>query len=149
MPTSASPLPFVENVGQFAEGAHFQLHGPNGNTLWLTNDGLWLTLRETEPPRKRDPIAFAATSTPAEPGAVTSTAQLRRTGSNAVNLRPKFEGANPTPRIEPFNRLDAKVSHLAGNDPAKWRPTVPVWGAVRYRDLYPGVDLELTSEAGG
>ena len=29
-------------------------------------------------------------------------------------------------------------------DPTKWYPDVPVWGGVRYLDLYPGIDLELS-----
>jgi len=35
-----------------------------------------------------------------------------------------------------------------GNDEDKWRSNVPVWGGVRYKNLYPGIDLELTSENG-
>ena len=60
---------------------------------------------------------------------------------NAVNLRLSFPGANPQPALEPFDRLDTHVSYFIGNDPAKWRADVPVWGGVRYVDLYPGVDL--------
>ena len=66
----------------------------------------------------------------------------------AANVKISFVGANPHPRIEPFDRLDTVVSYFIGNDPDQWRPDVPVWGGVRYVDLYPGVDLELTSEGG-
>ncbi|MFQ5812255.1 MAG: SBBP repeat-containing protein, partial [Anaerolineae bacterium] len=65
-----------------------------------------------------------------------------------VNLRLTFPGANPHPRIEPFDRLDTVVSYFIGNDPDQWHPDVPVWGGVHYVDIYPGVDLELTSEGG-
>ncbi len=65
-----------------------------------------------------------------------------------VNLRLSFIGANPHPRLEPFSRLNTRVSYFIGNDPAKWHPDIPVWGGVRYLDLYPGVDLELTGEGG-
>jgi hypothetical protein len=40
------------------------------------------------------------------------------------------------------------VSYFLGNDPDRWHPDVPVWAGVRYVDLYPGVDLELTSQHG-
>ena len=66
----------------------------------------------------------------------------------AVNIKLSFVAANPHPRIEPFDRLDTVVSYFIGNDPDQWRPDVPVWGGVRYVDLYPGVDLEVTSEGG-
>jgi hypothetical protein len=67
---------------------------------------------------------------------------------NVVNLRLSFPGANPHPRMEPFDRLDTVVSYFIGNDPAKWHVAVPVWGGVRYVDLYPGVDLEITGRDG-
>lgn len=40
------------------------------------------------------------------------------------------------------------VSYFLGNDPDRWQPDVPAWGGVRYVRLYPGVDLEIASEAG-
>ncbi|MBI5293193.1 MAG: SBBP repeat-containing protein [Chloroflexi bacterium] len=65
-----------------------------------------------------------------------------------MNIKLSFVGANPHPRLEPFSRLDTHVSYFTGSDASQWRPDVPVWGGVRYADLYPGVDLELTGEAG-
>ena len=51
-------------------------------------------------------------------------------------------------RIEPFGAVDTTVSYFLGNDPDQWRPDVPVWGGVRYVDLYPGVDLVLGGSDG-
>ncbi|MBN1963519.1 MAG: SBBP repeat-containing protein, partial [Anaerolineae bacterium] len=59
-----------------------------------------------------------------------------------------FAGADPAPLLEPFDRLDTRVSYFLGSDPAGWHADVPVWGGVRYRDLYPGIDLEVTSAGG-
>ena len=58
-------------------------------------------------------------------------------------LKLTFPGSNPDVRIEPLNPLTTTVSYFLGNDPAQWRPAVPVYGGVRYVDLYPGVDLVL------
>ena len=44
--------------------------------------------------------------------------------------------------------MDTRVSYFTGHDPVKWQAGVPVWGGVRYVDLYPGLDLEITSENG-
>ncbi len=55
---------------------------------------------------------------------------------------PPFVGANPHPR------LDTHVSYPLGDDPAKWRTDVPVWGGVRYVDLYPWIDLEVGERRG-
>ncbi|MBI4491965.1 MAG: hypothetical protein HY690_04145 [Chloroflexi bacterium] len=65
-----------------------------------------------------------------------------------VHLKLSYTGANPHPRLEGFTRRDTVVSYFIGNDPKKWRPNVPVWGGVRYVDLFPGVDLEISSEGG-
>src|SRR5277367_1593495 len=40
--------------------------------------------------------------------------------------------------------LETGVSnYLLGNDPSRWRTGVPRFGRVRYRDLYPGIDLKF------
>ena len=58
-------------------------------------------------------------------------------------LKLTFPGSNPDVRIEPFDPLTTTVSYFIGNDPVQWRAGVPVWGGVRYADLYPGVDLVI------
>jgi len=63
----------------------------------------------------------------------------------AVHVRLSFPGANPSPRLEPLNRLDTVVSYFIGSTPEEWHPDVPVWGGVRYRDVY----RALTSNSRG
>lgn len=58
-------------------------------------------------------------------------------------LRLTFPGANAHPQLEPFGRQDTVFNYYQGDDPANWHPALPVWGGVRYVDLYPGVDLEI------
>jgi len=137
-----APVMFIENVGQFAEGASFQVRGGNG-TMWIAEDAIWITVLEQTNPSPQ-PLPEA------ERGAPHSLAgkEAGGLGRHGVNLKLTFPGANPRPRLEPFDRLDTHVSYFIGNDPAKWRPDVPVWGGVRYVDLYPGIDLEITSENG-
>jgi hypothetical protein len=135
---------FIENVGQFADGARFQVRGGD-KTIWLTEDEIWVTVVEEPPPTPRlpdgrHPSPLSVTETETESGASGEV--------QGVNIRLSFSGANPHPRLEPFNRLETVVSYFIGNDPAQWRAAVPVWGGVRYRDLYPGIDLEITGEGG-
>jgi len=125
-----APMMFIENAGQFDARAHFQVRGGNG-TLWLTDDALWFTLLER----------------PASPASLPEKEEGGRE-VRGVNLKLSFVGANPHPRLEPFRRLDTHVSYFMGNDPARWRANVPVWGGVRYVDLYPGIDLELSGGGG-
>ncbi|MBN1922512.1 MAG: SBBP repeat-containing protein [Anaerolineae bacterium] len=131
-----TPLIFIENVGQLDERAHFQVRSGR-TTLFLTHDALWLSL--TEPWSQPDPIPEAIM-----PGAV-------ETGSKAgrqANLKLSFLGANPHPQLEPFDRLETQISFFSGNDPSEWHTNAPAWAGVRYADLYPGIDLEITSQNG-
>jgi uncharacterized repeat protein (TIGR01451 family) len=108
---------FVENVGQYDAQARFLLL--NGqDRLWLAQDGLWLTVL-------REPASGMGGPT------------------EGVNLRLSFVGANPQPALESMARQPAHVSYFVGKDPAAWSSDVPVWSSVRYRNLYPGIDLLL------
>jgi hypothetical protein len=44
----SAPLMFVENVGQFDEGARFQVRGGNA-TIYLADDAVWITVVEDAP----------------------------------------------------------------------------------------------------
>lgn len=67
--------------------------------------------------------------------------------SRGANIRLSFAGAALHPQLEPFGRLDQQISYFRGSR-ERWRSAVPTWSGVRYRDLYPGVDLELTGADG-
>jgi hypothetical protein len=135
---TASPVMFVENVGQFESGARFQAQGGSGS-LWLAEDGMWVTLLEKDTAVKNDP----SKPQPAEAAPLSEAAPRK-----GVNLKLSFAESNPQPVMQGFNRLETKVSYFKGSDPAQWRADVPVWGGVRYVDLYPGIDLEISSVNG-
>ncbi|MER3544280.1 MAG: hypothetical protein C4311_06660, partial [Chloroflexota bacterium] len=47
-----APLLVIQNVGQFAPQARFQVRGAaGGGALWLTEEALWLTLVTPPTPR--------------------------------------------------------------------------------------------------
>ena len=50
-------------------------------------------------------------------------------------------GANPEPRASGQAELPGKANYFRGNDRRKWDTNVPTYARVRYRDLYPGIDL--------
>lgn len=58
----------------------------------------------------------------------------------AGEIRLTFEGANPRCRIVGRERLAARANFLRG-DGIGGRTGVPLYGAVVYRDLYPGIDM--------
>ncbi|MCL4302205.1 MAG: SBBP repeat-containing protein [Anaerolineae bacterium] len=138
-PISRSPLLFVENVGQFPAAAggetiRFQASGQPGS-LSLTDSSLWLTLLE---PAQAD----------AQAQSLDERETLPALPQRGLTLKVSFVNANPQPRLEPFQRLNTTVSYLKGNDSAQWQTGVPVWAGVRYVDLYPGLDLEISSDNG-
>jgi hypothetical protein len=136
---------FIQNVGQFAPGARFQMWGGLGTT-WLADDAIWITLLERP--------AISRQLSAGDPGhkfplPLAGEGQGEGQPRKGVNLKLSFAGANPHPRLEPYGRLETKVSYFIGADPGKWHPDVPVWGGVRYVDLYPGIDLVIGADPVG
>lgn len=130
-----APMTFIENAGQFAEGARFQARGGN-HTLWLADDAIWITVLEPAAPSPAGEPEF-----PAQTDAI----QMEDDTLHGVHIRLTFPGANPQPGLEAFHPLTTTLSYFRGSDPTGWQANVPVWGSVRYANLYPGVDLELSS----
>ena len=56
-------------------------------------------------------------------------------------MRLKLVHANPDAAVLGAHELPGKVNYFLGNDPAKWRSNLPTFAEVRYRDVYPGIDL--------
>ena len=50
----ASPGMFIQNIGQFADGARFQVRGGD-RTIWLAEDAIWVTVVEEPHPTPRLP----------------------------------------------------------------------------------------------
>ncbi len=143
----SGPVMFVENAGQFPEEARFRVYGGD-RTLWLAEDAIWVTVME-KPSSPRPPSPSPSLTLP-PPMEEARGGGWRGAGDEVqgLNLRLTFPGANPHPRLEPFGRMATSVNYFLGSDPQQWHTDVPVWRGVRYVDLYPGVDLEVTGEAG-
>jgi hypothetical protein len=52
-----------------------------------------------------------------------------------------FVGANPQTKIEGLDPVAAYANYFVGNDPAEWRTHMAQYSRVRYKNLYPGIDL--------
>jgi uncharacterized repeat protein (TIGR01451 family) len=120
------PIGFEVNQGQADSAVQFLARGA-GYTLLLTPGEAVLSLRGThakavQPGRLRD----ARPSAQAEPS---STVQMEMIGSNR---KAEVAGVDPLP---------GKANYFIGSDPAKWHTDVPTYAKVRYRNVYPGVDL--------
>ena len=114
--------------------------------MWLAEDAIWITVLDTPLPTPdlsgdalRLPRSFDEMGE--EP--------WKMGDGHGVNLKLSFVGANPQPALEPSAPVETNVSYFLGNDPAQWRPEVPVYGSVRYDELYPGIDLVLGGDQAG
>jgi hypothetical protein len=107
------PLRFEANAGQTDAQVKFLSRG-SGYSLYLTQAEAVLALSNRK------------SKTEAGPQSV---------------VRMKFAGANPEPQIEGADALPSKSNYLIGNDPSKWRQNVASYEKVRYRSVYPGIDL--------
>lgn len=115
---AALPLSFEVNRGQTHSSVDFLSRG-QGYTLFLTGRESVLALQAL-PPRP----ANAHTSPISD-----------------ASLRMRLLGANAHPSVTGADQLPGKANYFIGNDPAKWRTNIPTYAKVRYRDVYPGVDL--------
>src|SRR5271169_2365969 len=116
------PLTFEANQGQIDPQVKFVSRGP-GYTAFLTSDGMVLSLRAQQVVANR-----GAKAIPASP-AKRTTLQFRLVGA-ARN--PAAVGE--VPQV-------GRVNYFIGNNPAKWRRNVPTYAQVRYKNIYPGIDL--------
>jgi len=125
------PLSFEANVGQTSRQVKFLSRG-QGYTLFLTRRAeAVLVLGKTAPK-----------STSAQPADTLSAfVKPELEASPPAVLRMKLMGAKPTPQVEGLDEFPGKANYFVGNDPKKWRTNVRTYAKVRYREVYPGVDL--------
>ena len=66
---------------------------------------------------------------------------LHRRMAHPSVLRMKLAGANLSSAVNSANELPARSNYIIGNDPKHWHLNVPQFARVRYRNIYPGIDL--------
>jgi hypothetical protein len=120
----ALPLAFEENSGQTDSRVRFVARGA-GYTVFLTQTEAVLRLRTSQPEVGRIPSA-----------------------ESAAVVRMRLPGANRQVRVASPERTGARVNYFVGSDPASWRTDVPTYERVRYRAVYPGIDLVFHGSEG-
>ena len=66
---------------------------------------------------------------------------------SAVAISLQFLGGNPR-AVLGDERAPGEVNYFRGNDPSRWHRTLPRYGQIVYRELWPGVDLSLREQGG-
>jgi uncharacterized protein (TIGR03437 family) len=71
-------------------------------------------------------------------------AQFTAAGPDFSGIRMSLEGSRRL-AAELISPLPGRSNYLMGRDPARWRTGVPNFAGLRYRNVYPGVDLVFRS----
>ena len=131
------PLHFEVNAGQEHDAVKFGSRG-RGYQLFLTGKETVLVLqRPRTMPADEEARLKWMTRSPRERERDAAQAGPE----SAAVLRISFDGANTNPEVIGESPLPGKSHYFNGNDPAKWRTNVAHYAAVRYRSVYPGVDM--------
>ncbi len=117
------PLTFEANYGQANPQAKFLTRG-RGYTAHLTTDGMVLSLRS-----KQDPVSTAQ-----------ATGRSQAKSTNSV-LEIKLDGAKANPTAVGEQLQPGVVNYFIGRNPANWHTNIPTYARVRYKSVYPGIDL--------
>jgi hypothetical protein len=64
-----------------------------------------------------------------------------RNSKSETSLSMLFNGANSSPQIEGSDELEGKSNYFSGKDSNDWHKRIGHYTKVRYRDLYPGIDM--------
>ena len=64
-----------------------------------------------------------------------------RSGQKPVDLAMTLAGAKEHAAASPSEKTGGEANYLLGADPSKWKTHIPLYGRVRYNDVYPGIDL--------
>jgi len=132
------PLSFEANTGQADNSVKFLSRG-SGYGLYLTGAEAVLALHKSDCAGVAAAGVAQAASSARRPGLRRGDAGCRQT-ADVVRMRlAGASGGAPAPAGE--EQLPGKVNYFTGNDPAKWHTGVPTYAKVRYRGVYPGVDL--------
>ncbi len=120
------PLEWAPNLGQAGPQIKFLGRGP-GYALFLTREGVVLALSRSR--------AAAPRREPDDGNA------------RVLTLTMRLAGSNPDVSLEPLERLPGHANYFLGNDPHRWLTRVPLFARIRYRGIYPGVDLVFHESA--
>ena len=134
------PLMFEANQGQTDSQVKFLSHG-GGYSVFLTAGGLVLALRSSETaPTTDDSAAPFPRRHPSRLSAVRQLEKGAREGKSTA-LAIDLVGAAANPVIVGEQALRTPINYFIGRDPSKWRRNVPTYSRIRYRNVYPGIDL--------
>ncbi len=123
------PLVFEQNQGQSDFRVKFLAWG-SGYGLFLTAEEAVLSLRTSN-------LGSRTSAGRNQHSALNTQHPANRTSV----IRMRLADANPSPEVIGAEQLPGQSNYIIGNDPSRWHRNVPQFAHVRYRLVYPGIDL--------
>jgi len=126
------PLYFIRNHGQVGEKAKFYERG-RGHATYFAKDGVYLTLQNNSPsdPNYKE-VKFG-----------TFDQKSKKKGFGSALAKLSILDGNKNPNIVGEGLQQGKVNYFIGNDPGKWKSSIPTYQAVVYKEVYPGIDIKF------
>jgi hypothetical protein len=137
------PLRFEGNRGQ-TDGQVKFLSRAHGYSLFLTATEAVLALRKPSPMSARssgENLQIRELLLGPKPFARSHESGTPRPEPLPPAVHMRLVGANPKAVLVGLDELPGKSNYFIGNDPKKWLTNVPTYKTVRYKNVYPGVDL--------
>jgi hypothetical protein len=130
------PLSFEPNQGQTSEAVKFLTRGA-GYTLFLTEQEAVLSLSSPKSAIGSQKGARRELPSLGRP----SLAAEEEEQKTPDIVRMKLIGANPAAKSTGLSQLPGHANYFIGADPKRWHTNIPTYAKVRFRNVYPGIDL--------
>jgi hypothetical protein len=134
------PLAFEQNQGQTDRQVKYMARG-NGYKLYLTSSEAIFTLHKEGTDSEVRRMMMDRRIGPSGVKRMWQRRNQKNSKGLVAAVHMQMLGANPKPRLTAEAPQSGKVNYFIGNDPSKWHPGVPLFGAVKYQSIYPGIDL--------
>lgn len=131
--TRSSSIAFVPNAGQVDSTVRFVGYTTSAGRFFLTDrEVVW-----AGPTASRSPVIDPAAR-------VRPQVDDRRLSV----VRWRLVGMAARPDVVAGDRLPGVINYLKGGDSAQWQRGLPTYASVVFREVYPGVDLEIRGRSG-
>src|ERR1700688_401085 len=132
------PLSFEPSRSE-SEGVKFRARAGNLSVELTPREAIFVQSGDGSENRPRR-LPFAGDGLEQRAGRGTITGATRSAREHPV-IRMRLEGANASARIEGEDQLPGVVNYFIGDDSSQWRVGIPTYAKVKYRQVYPGIDL--------
>jgi hypothetical protein len=125
------PLYFVENKGQVDDRVDYILKIANSSVYFAPGEVVYQ-------------FVYKDNGQKPEEGEIGGLRSQDSEDYGVQNIRMVYRKANKDARVQGIGKQEAKFSYFRGNDPEKWVAGTHSYKEVFYKELYSGIDLEVS-----